>query len=126
DCVRIRVRRWHPGDAHIRGVGEAVETELLGLPQLHELVPLVVPQQKGPVILLPVTLRMWRAHCPSSSVAGRYDQASPRTLRSFMLWGRTPGGCMSSAGPASIFPSLPSFVQPPTTSFTLTGPLEQP
>jgi hypothetical protein len=72
----IPLRRRHPVEAHILRVGEAIDAELLDLPQLHDLIPLAVSQQKGPVILLPLALRMWCAHHPSSIVAGRYTQAS--------------------------------------------------
>jgi len=38
----IPLCRRHPVDAHILGVGKAIEAELLDLPQLHDLVPLAV------------------------------------------------------------------------------------
>jgi hypothetical protein len=40
----IPLCRRHPVDAHILGVSEAIDAELLDLPQLHNLVPLAVTQ----------------------------------------------------------------------------------
>src|SRR5262245_491165 len=78
--------RRQPVDADILGIGEAIAAELLDLPQLHELVPLAVAQQKCPIILLPLAFRRLRAHCQSSLVAGCSANASPLTSRSLILW----------------------------------------
>ena len=81
----IPLRRRHPIDAHILGVSEAIDAKLLDLPQLHDLVPLAVTQQKCTVVLVPPTIRVLRAHRQSSIVAGRCVKAFPLKSRSFLL-----------------------------------------